>query len=135
MQPVRVGVTLTGHFLTEIIENNLFLADLHTDDTKRLCMQKVKFGITLIRYRMSLVDKPLERKNYVIEGNVVSEVNKDGNVTVEVTGGCEIAMGCLVSVPADQLYTVFDKLADGRIQQVGTMDYETFEKARANLVA
>ena len=98
-------------------------------------MQKVKFGITLIRYRVSLVDKPLERKNYVIEGNVVSESNKEGFVTVEVTSGCEIAEGCLISVPEDQLYTVFDKLADERIQQVGTMDYEVFEKAQAKMVA
>ncbi len=98
-------------------------------------MQKVKFGITLIRYRVSLVDKPLERKNYVIEGNVVSEPDKEGFVTVEVTGGCEIAEGCFISVPEDQLYTVFDILAEERIQQVGTMDYETFEKAQAKMVA
>ena len=98
-------------------------------------MQKVKFGITLMRYRVSLVDKPLERKNYVIEGNVVSEATEGGFVTVEVTGGCEIATGCLISVPEDRLYTVFDKLADERIQQVGTMDYEVFEKAQAKMVA
>ena len=98
-------------------------------------MQKVKFGITLIRYRVSLVDKPLERKNYVIEGNVVSEPDKEGFVTVEVISGCEIAEGCFISVPEDQLYTVFDKLADERIQQVGTMDYEVFEKAQAKMVA
>jgi len=98
-------------------------------------MQKVKFGITLIRYRVSLVDKPLERKNYVIEGNVVSEPDKEGFVTVEVTSGCEIAEGCFISVPEDQLYTVFDILAEERIQQVGTMDYETFEKAQAKMVA
>ena len=61
-------------------------------------MQQVKFGITLIRYRVSLVDKPLERKNYVIEGNVVSEATEGGFVTVEVTGGCEIATGCLISL-------------------------------------
>ena len=98
-------------------------------------MQKVKFGLTLMRYRVSLVDKPLERKNYVIEGNVVSEPDKEGFVTVEVTSGCEIAEGCFISVPEDQLYTVFDKLADERIQQVGTMDYEVFEKAQAKMVA
>jgi hypothetical protein len=98
-------------------------------------MQKVKFGITLIRYRMSLVDKPLERKNYVLDAVVVSEANEDGNVTVEVTGGCAVAEGVLVSVPEDKLYTVFDKLADERIDQVGTMDYEAFEKAQDKMVA
>jgi hypothetical protein len=98
-------------------------------------MQQVKFGITLIRYRISLVDKPLERKNYVIEANVVSEPDEEGSVTVEVTGGCEIAKGCFVSVPEDKLYTVFDKLAEEKIQQVGTMDYETFERAQAQMVA
>ena len=98
-------------------------------------MQHVKFGITLIRYRVSLVDRPITRRNYVLEGVVVSEANDNGEVTVEVTGGCDIAVGVLVSVPEDQLYTVFEKLADNQIQQIGTMDYETFEKAQARMVA
>lgn len=98
-------------------------------------MQQVKFGITLVRYRMSLVDRPLERKNYVLEGVVVSEANNKGEVTVEVTSGCDVAKGVFVSVPEDQLYTVFEKLADNQIQQIGTIDYETFEKAQARMVA
>ena len=87
----------------------------------------VQFRCEIQKGAMSLADIPVTSKSYICEGVVVSEVH-DGKVTIDVVNGFKYLIGRLITLPVDKLHTVFDKLAENKIESVGTLDYERLEK-------